>query len=659
MQSTASFSQYTDEKLYPFYNGSDLGLQYSNSSSSFKIWSPTAQKAELVFYKSSLGNDQIASYEMVKSKQGTWVKKIDRDLKNIYYVFRVLIDGKWHDEVPDPYAKAVGTNGKRAMVMDLKDSDPLAWKQDKSPKFSTRNGLKIGIGGLPNDAVVYELHVRDASINKNSGIKQKGKFLGLTETNTTNGAAQTTGLDHLKELGVTHVHLLPSYDFFSIDESKPDSIQYNWGYDPLNYNTPEGSYSTDPENGLIRIKEFKTMVAAMHKKGLRVVMDVVYNHTMLNAKSYFNQLVPGYYYRQKADGTFSDASACGNETASERPMMRKFMIESLKHWVNEYHIDGFRFDLMGIHDIETMNLISTELHLLKPDILLYGEGWTAGSSPIPDSARALKGNVRKLKDIAVFGDDLRDGIKGSVFELADKGFASGKLSMEESIKFGVTAACKHPQIDYSKVNYSKEPYAASPSQVISYCECHDNNVLWDKLKASTKSTNLDELRDMHKLALSIVLTSQGISFLHAGTEFLRTKQGVENSFKSPDSINAIDWSLKSENIDVFNYVKGLIKMRKMHPAFRLTTQQEVASLINFTKQNQPGVVSYQLNGGKIGDTWKNIFIAYNGGNSSVNLSLPSGNWKVFSEDNSINSSKKMVEKIAKLNPFTASIFYKD
>lgn len=335
------------------------------------------------------------------------------------------------------------------------------------------------------------------------------------------------------------------------------------------------------------------------------------------------------------------------------------MIESLKHWVNEYHIDGFRFDLMGIHDIETMNLISTELHLLKPDILLYGEGWTAGSSPIPDSARALKGNVRKLKDIAVFGDDLRDGIKGSVFELADKGFASGKLSMEESIKFGVTAACKHPQIDYSKVNYSKEPYAASPSQVISYCECHDNNVLWDKLKASTKSTNLDELRDMHKLALSIVLTSQGISFLHAGTEFLRTKQGVENSFKSPDSINAIDWSLKSENIDVFNYVKGLIKMRKMHPAFRLTTQQEVASLINFTKQNQPGVVSYQLNGGKIGDTWKNIFIAYNGGNSSVNLSLPSGNWKVFSEDNSINSSKKMVEKIAKLNPFTASIFYKD
>jgi len=659
MQSTSSFSQYSNEKAYPFYAGTDLGLQYSNSSSSFKIWSPTAQKAELVFYKSSLGNDQIASYEMLKSKQGTWSKKIDRDLKNIYYVFRVLIDGKWHDEVPDPYANAVGTNGKRAMVVDLKDSDPLAWKQDKSPKFSSRNGLKNGIGGLPTDAVIYELHVRDASINKNSGIKQKGKFLGLTETKTTNGAAQSTGLDHLKELGVTHVHLLPSYDFYSIDESKPDSIQYNWGYDPLNYNTPEGSYSTDPENGLIRIKEFKTMVAAMHKKGLRVVMDVVYNHTMLNAKSYFNQLVPGYYYRQKADGTFSDASACGNETASERPMMRKFMIESLKHWVNEYHIDGFRFDLMGIHDIETMNLISKELHLIKPDILLYGEGWTAGTSPIPDSARALKGNVRKLKDIAVFGDDLRDGIKGSVFELADKGFASGKSSMEESIKFGVTAACKHPQIDYASVNYSKEPYAASPSQVISYCECHDNHVLWDKLKASTKSTNLDELRDMHKLALSIVLTSQGISFLHAGTEFLRTKQGVENSFKSPDSINAIDWSLKSENIDVFNYVKGLVKMRKMHPAFRLTTQKDVASLINFTKQNQPGVVSYQLNGGKIGDTWKNIFVAYNGGNSLVNLSLPSGTWKVFSKDNSIISSKKMVEKSTQLNPFSASIFYKD
>lgn len=659
MQITTGFSQYTNENLYPFYSGSDLGLQYTKSSASFKIWSPTAQKAELIFYKSSLAKDPIESFEMNHSNNGTWIKKIDRDLKNIYYVFRVLIDGKWHDEVPDPYAKAVGTNGKRAMVVDLKDSDPYAWQQDKSPKFSTRNGLKTGIGGLPTDAVVYELHVRDASINKNSGIKQKGKFLGLAEYGTTNGAGQLTGLDHLKELGVTHIHLLPSYDFYSIDESKPDSIQYNWGYDPLNYNAPEGSYSTDPENGLTRIKEFKTMVAAMHKKGLRVVMDVVYNHTMLNEKSYFNQLVPGYYYRQKADGTFSDASACGNETASERPMMRKFMIESLKHWVNEYHVDGFRFDLMGIHDIETMNLISKELHLLKPDILLYGEGWTAGSSPLPDSSRALKGNVSKLKDIAVFSDDIRDGIKGSVFELADRGFASGKSSMEESIKFGVAAACKHPQIDYTKVNYSKEPYANSPSQVISYCECHDNHVLWDKLKASTKNTNLDQLRDMHKLALSIVLTSQGISFLHAGTEFLRTKQGVENSFKSPDSINAIDWSLKSENIDVFNYVKGLIRMRKMHPAFRLTTQKEVATLINFTKQNQPGVVSYQLNGGGIGDTWKNIFIAFNGGNSSVNLSLPTGNWKVFSEDNSINSSKKMVEKSVKLNPFTASIFYKD
>jgi pullulanase len=659
MSTITGFSQYANLKSYPIYSGTDLGMQYSTSSSSFRIWSPTAQKATIIFYKSSLGNDPIETFEMTRSTNGTWVKKIDRDLKNIYYVFRVFIDGKWMDEVPDPYAKAVGTNGKRAMVADLKEADPKSWKEDKSPRFSNRIGLKKGIGGLPTDAVVYELHVRDASINKNSGIKQKGKFLGLAESGTTNGAGQSTGLDHLKELGVTHIHLLPSYDFFSIDESMPDSSQYNWGYDPLNYNVPEGSYSTNPENGLTRIKEFKTMVLAMHKYGLRVVMDVVYNHTMLNDNSYFNQLVPGYYYRHKQDGTFSDASACGNETASERPMMRKFMIESLKHWVNEYHVDGFRFDLMGIHDIETMNIISKELRLIKPDILLYGEGWTAGTSPIPDSLRALKGNVRKLKDIAVFSDDIRDGIKGSVFELADRGFASGKSSMEETIKFGVVAACKHPQIDYSKVNYSKEPYANSPSQVISYCECHDNHVLWDKLKASTKSTNLDELRDMHKLALSIVLTSQGISFLHAGTEFLRTKNGVENSFKSPDSINAIDWALKSENIDVFNYVKSLIRMRKLHPAFRLTTQKEVAALINFTHTQQPGVVSYQINGQKAGDTWKQIFVAYNGGNSSVNLSLPTGTWKVFSENNSINASNKTAVKSTALNPFSAAIFYKD
>jgi len=436
----------------------------------------------------------------------------------------------------------------------------------------------------------------------------------------------STGLDHIKELGVTHVHLLPVFDFYSVDESKPDKPQYNWGYDPLNYNVPEGSYSTNPYDGVTRIKEFKQMVQAFHKNGLRVVMDVVYNHSRLTEDSYFNQLVPGYYYRQTKDGKISNATACGNETASERAMMRKFMLESVLHWVKEYHIDGFRFDLMGVHDIETMNLISKELHKIKPDILLYGEGWTAGTSPLPDSLRAIKKYAYKLDRIAIFSDDMRDGIKGSVFENTDKGFASGKPGIEETIKFGIVASCKHPQVDYTKVNYSKAPYAAQPWNTITYCECHDNHVLWDKLAISAKNATEAERKEMDKLAMSIVLTSQGISFLHAGTEFLRTKKGVENSFESPDSINAIDWSLKTKNKEIFEYVKGLIKMRKNHPAFRMKSIKDIARNIQFIDVGQKGSITYIINGQKVNDKWKKIFIVLNS-DSKKTVNLPNGIWK--------------------------------
>jgi pullulanase len=456
--------------------------------------------------------------------------------------------------------------------------------------------------------------------------------------------------------------LLPSYDFYSVVESKPDSVQYNWGYDPLNYNVPEGSYSTNPADGITRIKEFKTLVQSMHQKGLRVVMDVVYNHTMLTENSYFNQLVPGYYYRQNESGGFSNASACGNETASERPMMRKFMLESLKYWVQEYHVDGFRFDLMGIHDIETMNLISKELHALKPDILLYGEGWTAGSSPLPDSVRALKKNAHKLEGIAVFSDDLRDGIKGSVFEHADKGFASGKQDMEESIKFGVTAACEHPQLAYQRVNYSKAPYAKEPSQVVSYCECHDNHVLWDKLSISNATDATDIRKQMHLLSLSIVLTSQGISFLHAGTEFLRTKRGVENSFNAGDSINAINWNDKSNYQDVYEYVKGLIKMRKEHPAFRMTTQADIAGHIRFDESTPKGLIAYEINGAAVGDEWKNIRVIYNGSAEVKQIKLDKGSWNVHIANNELHSSAKSKSKIqnaVELMPYSATILYKN
>jgi pullulanase len=631
---------------YPVYKGNDLGLTYSNEKSLFRIWAPTAEEAELILYT---GDKVDSKYKirapMYKSIGGTWIREFSNDEKCKFYSFKVKINGQWSDEVPDPYAKAVGVNGKRAMVVDLRETNPAGWEKDKSPAFKNAT-----------DAIIYELHVRDASIAANSGIKNKGKFLGLTEKGTKNAEGFSTGLDHLKELGVTHVHLLPSYDFNSIDETKSDT-KYNWGYDPLNYNVPEGSYSTNPYDGVTRIKEFKQLIKTFHDNGLRVVMDVVYNHTALTETSNFNQLVPGYYYRQTKDGNFSNATACGNETASERPMMRKFMLESVLYWVKEYHVDGFRFDLMGVHDIETMNIISRELHKIKPDILLYGEGWTAGASPLPDSLRALKANASKIDRIAVFSDDIRDGIKGSVFDHTDKGFVSGKPGMEESIKLGIVASCKHSQVNYSKVNYSKKPYSSQPYQTITYCECHDNHCLWDKLDISAKDATEDERIEMQKLALSIVLTSQGISFLHAGTEFLRSKKGQENSYKSPDSINAIDWSLKTKNKYVFEYVKALIKMRKEHPAFRMNSAKQIAENIKFLNAMPPGVIAYTINGAVVGDKWKKIFIAFNGTGKEISIAAQPGSYKTFVSGNMISETIGGKEGYWRLEPYSCAILY--
>lgn len=629
---------------YPVYKGTDLGLTYSPDQSFFRIWSPPAEQVQLLFYNEGTGGESTAIHDLKKDKDGTWLLNLRGDHKGKFYVFRVLINGIWLQEVPDPYAKAVGVNGKRAVVVDLNETDPVGWEKDSNPAFKNKT-----------DAIIYELHVRDASIHPSSGIMNKGKFLGLTETGTKNADGLSTGLDHIKELGVTHVHLLPSYDFYSVDETKPEQPQYNWGYDPLNYNVPEGSYSTNPYEGVTRIKEFKQLIQTFHQNGIRVVMDVVYNHTMLTEDSYFNQLVPGYYYRHMKDGKFSNATACGNETASEKFMMRKFMLESVLYWVEEYHIDGFRFDLMGVHDIETMNLISKELHKIKPDILLYGEGWTAGASPLADSLRALKKYAYKLDRIAVFSDDIRDGIKGSVFEHGDNGFASGKAGMVESIKFGIVASCRHPQIDYKKVNYSKAPYAAQPWNTVSYCECHDNHVLWDKLAISAKDATEAERREMYKLALSIVLTSQGISFLHAGAEFLRSKKGEENSFNSPDSINAIDWSLKTKNNEIYAYVQALIKMRKEHPAFRMTSAKQIVDNIRFIENKQASIISYIINGQKVNDSWKKIFIILNGDGRKT-VSLPIGIWKTAIWNNhfeDINVVKLVME------PYSCSILFQE
>lgn len=635
-----------DFNSYPVYKGNDLGLKYTPHRSTFRIWAPTASQAELALYSSGTATPATRRIIMKKSENGTWTASLPGNLKGHYYTFRVRINGSWSAEVPDPYARAGSVNGRRAMVIDLRDTDPPGWEKERSPVFKNKT-----------DAIIYELHIRDASIAASSGIKHKGKFIGLTEKGTRNPSGLSTGLDHIKELGVTHVHLLPFYDINSVDESRMDSVQYNWGYDPLNYNIPEGSYSTDPSNGMVRIRELKQLVKTFHENGLRVVMDVVYNHTALTEGSNFNQLVPGYYYRQTADGKFSNATACGNETASERPMMRKFILESMKYWVKEYHIDGFRVDLMGVHDIETMNLVSRELHLIKPDILLYGEGWTAGASPLPDSLRAIKHNAYKLDRIAVFSDDIRDGIKGHVFTHEEKGFASGKPGMEESVKFGIVASVQHPQIDYSKVNYSRAPYAAEPYHTITYAECHDNHVLWDKLAISASEASLPDRINMHKLALAIVLTSQGISFLHAGTEFLRTKKGVENSYNSPDSINLMDWSLKSSNREVVEYVRALIRMRKSHPAFRMKNASAIAANIHFLADMPPGSVGYMINGAAVKDSWKKILVIFNGKAAQQEINLPPGNWKAAVDGNELTAATSTVTGTLRPKDYRAYVFY--
>ncbi len=638
---------------YPEYTGSDLGMTYSPQRTIFKLWAPSATAVRLRLFAAGESPTPEQTILLKKDASGVWHSTLDGDQKGAYYTVQVQHNGGWLAETPDPYVKAVGTNGRRGQIVDLGATNPSGWAQDKRPEQKNFT-----------DIILYELHVRDASIARNSGIKNKGKYLGLTETGTKSPDGLATGLDHLKELGVTHVHLLPVFDFRSIDESKPQDGRYNWGYDPEHYNVPEGSYASNPADGAARIREFKQMVQALHAAGIRVVMDVVYNHTGgPNDQSVFSRIEPGYYYRQKPDGSYSDASACGNETASERPMVRRFMLESMKYWVQEYHIDGFRVDLMGIHDIETMNRISAELHAIDPTIFLYGEGWTAGSSPLPDSLRALKANTMKLDRVAAFSDDMRDAIKGHVFTPTQKGFVSGNPDLKESLKFGIVASVQHPQIRYDQINYSKAPWAREPYQTITYAECHDNHALWDRLAISAAETSEPERIRMQKLAGAIVLTSQGVSFLHAGTEMLRSKHGVENSFESPDSINQIDWSRKARYPEVFDYFKNLIQLRKNHPAFRMTSSEQIRKHLGFLDTDDPSFVAYQLKDHANGDAWRDIVVLYNGSGIIQEFTLPdgAGAWTVVLDVQTINENgiRAMRSNTVKLAPISAMVLVRE
>lgn len=614
-----AFESYDD---YPVYEGGDLGVRYSPETTAFRLWAPTAEEAVLRFYDQALGGEATRETPMEKAEQGTWLASFNEDLNGTYYTFQVKADGRWLEETPGPNATAAGTNGKRGQVLNMEETNPEGWENSRRPPLAS-----------PTDIIIYELHVRDLSAHPGSGIRHKGKFLGLAETGTTSPQGLATGLDHIKELGVTHIHLLPSFDYMSVDETKLEDNKFNWGYDPHLYNVPEGSYSTNPADGAARIREFKQMVKTLHDNGLRVIMDVVYNHTGATENSVFNQTAPGYYYRHNEDGSFSNASACGNETASERPMVRKFIIESVKYWATEYQVDGFRFDLMGIHDIETMNLVSEALHEIDPTIFIYGEGWTAGDSPLPFEKRALKRHTSQLKGVAAFSDDIRDAIKGHVFTHNDPGFVSGKQGQESRIQFGVAAATQHPQLNYDSIQiYDADgPWSPGPAQTITYFSCHDNHTLWDRLTLSRPDASEADKVRMQKLAGAIVLTSQGVSFLHAGVEMARTKQGVENSFESPDSINQINWERKAKYKEVFDYYKGLIALRKAHPAFRMPTAEMLRQHLKFLEPSEPNVVAFTLAGNANGDRWKDILVIYNANPEYKNIAIPPGNWAIAAD----------------------------
>ena len=644
------------------YDG-ELGVIYSKNSSEFKLWAPLAEQVELVLY----GKDYNALesnktiIKMNKENRGVWRARINEDLSGEYYNYLVRNNGKTYESV-DPYAKAVSINGEKSMVIDMESTNPKGWSNDKKPILND-----------VTDSIIYEAHIRDLTKDEASGVitELRGKYIGaVLENSKIKGTSITTGLDHLKELGITHIHLLPVFDYGSIDERYDSTDNYNWGYDPQNYNVPEGSYSTNPYEGAVRISEFKEMVYKFHQAGIRVVMDMVYNHTY-NLESPLNLTVPGYYYRKDKYGCYSNGSGCGNETASERYMFRKYMIDSVLYWAKEYHIDGFRFDLMGLHDLETMRIIRNELNKVDKSIIMYGEGWTCYDTPLNINESAVKNNICKFDDlqIAAFSDDARDSIKGSVFLKESLGFVNGGDNYEESIKYTICASTKHDEIDLSKVVYSKSFWANEPYQTITYDSAHDNNTLFDKLRMSCKDENEEELLKMNKLAAAIVLTSQGISFLHEGEEFARVKENlqgeiIENSYNSSDYTNELKWLRKQRYIDLFNYYKGLIKLRKEYKAFRMNSNKEIQNNISFMAKGNEfkdnHIVGYIINIEDYNDSYSKIAVIFNANKYNVEVDLDEGKWNVLVDGEKADSEVqyKIEDSIVNVSARSALILIK-
>ena len=605
-----------------YYSGNDLGNLYTPTKTFFRLWAPTASEACLVTYQKwdSKKGKELA---MKQDEKGTWVAELIGDRDELIYTYKVKIGDQWNEAV-DPYAHAVTVNGDKGVVVNLRSTDPENWSSNK-PALAKAT-----------DAIIYELHIRDLSSSSDSGIKNKGKFLGVAELHTKGPNGVKTGLSHIKDLGVTHIQFLPMFDFATVDETQLNKAQYNWGYDPKNYNVPEGSYSTNPFDPKVRIKEMKQMIQAVHDQGLRVIMDVVYNHVYELETSNLHAFVPGYYFRYKEDGTLSNGTGVGMDTASERKMMRKFIIDSVTYWAKEYQIDGFRFDLMGIHDVETMNAVRDVLDSIDPTIMILGEGWDL-DTPLNPLLKATKKNADQMPGIAFFNDEIRDSLKGNVFDAPDKGFINGGHGLEDKIKQGIAG------------KVAVTPYI-EPSQVITYTEVHDNYTIWDKLKNTNLYAPVSELIRMHKLASSIVLTSQGIPFIHAGQEFMRTKNGDSNSYRAPDSVNQLDWRRRSQFNDEVNYVRGLIELRKKYPAFRMSQSTDVHKYLTFIEAPS-NTVAYLLADPEENNKEYELVIIHNANQHAVSVTLPyHGEWQLL-----VNGEQAGIQTISTIMDDTITV----
>ncbi len=592
-----------NDERYTF-TGDDMGNTYRPEETTFRVWTPTASDVQLLLYNSEAGalTEQIP---MHRSDQGSWFVRVKSNLENWFYLYQVTIYGRTQTAV-DPYVRAIAVNSTRGMIVDLHKTNPSGWHQDSYVKLAN-----------PTDAVVYETHMRDFSVDANSGIVNKGKYLAFTERGTTGPEGVSTGIDSLKRLGVTHIHILPVADFASIDENTPD--QYNWGYDPRNYNVPEGAYATTP-HGTKRITEYKQMVQSLHHAHLGIIMDVVYNHTFNTQISDFDKLVPQYYYRTDYSGNYTNGSGVGNEVASERPMVQKFIRDSLKYWACNYHVDGFRFDLMALLGTDTMRKISEDLHAINPNVIIYGEPWTGGDSGLPADQLLTKGQQRGL-GIAVFNDNVRNGLIGSVFERTAQGFATGASNQEDSIKKAVIGSISN--------------FTAAPSETMNYVTSHDNLTLWDKITASTPGATEEQRIHMDELAQAIVLTSQGVPFMQGGEEFLRTKGGNDNSYNAGDAVNQYDWARKARYLDVFNYYAGMIALRNHHPAFRMRTAEQIQQHLSFL-ESPNNTVAFQLADNANGDSWKNIVVVYNPNQAETTQNLSPGTWNIVATQGQVN-----------------------